>query len=74
MEGNIITQVFLPLALSIIMFGMGLALVPADFKRVFIYPKAVALGVILKVFLIPLIAFGILKLFPALCVGLQRSI
>lgn len=64
MEGNIITLVFLPLALFIIMFGMGLALVPADFKRVIIYPKAVAVGVILKVLLMPVLAFGLLKLFP----------
>lgn len=64
MEGNIITQVFLPLALFIIMLGMGLALAPADFKRIFIYPKAVALGVAIKVLLIPVLAFGFLQLFP----------
>ena len=64
MEGNIITQVFLPLALFIIMFGMGLALVVDDFKRVIIYPKAIALGVLLKIILIPLVAFFLLMLMP----------
>jgi len=64
MEANIITQVFLPLALFIIMLGMGLALVPADFKRVFLYPKAVTIGIVLKVLLIPAIAFGLLQVFP----------
>ncbi|MBM3541229.1 MAG: bile acid:sodium symporter family protein, partial [Alphaproteobacteria bacterium] len=29
-EGNIVTQVFLPLSLAFIMFALGLALVVAD--------------------------------------------
>ncbi len=72
MEANIITQIFLPLALFIIMLGMGLALQPGDFKRVFLFPKAVAIGIMLKVLLIPVIAFGLLKVItvsPELAVG-----
>jgi bile acid:Na+ symporter, BASS family len=64
METNIITQVFLPLALFIIMLGMGLSLVPSDFKRVLLFPKAVAVGVILKLLFIPALTFGILHLIP----------
>lgn len=64
METNIITQVFLPLALFVIMLGMGLSLVPNDFKRVLFFPKSVAVGVILKLLFIPLLTFGILYLIP----------
>jgi BASS family bile acid:Na+ symporter len=39
MEANFLTAVFLPLALFIIMLGMGFTLTLEDFKRVLIYPK-----------------------------------
>lgn len=63
MESNILTAVFLPLALFIIMLGMGLSLVPGDFKRVFIYPKATILGLINQLILLPLVAFGLCVAF-----------
>jgi BASS family bile acid:Na+ symporter len=74
MEANVLTQVFLPLSLAIIMFGMGLSLTPADFKRILIYPKAVAIGLVNQMILLPLIAFGLCKLFdlsPELSVGMM---
>lgn len=58
-------QIFLRVALFIIMLGMGLSLVPDDFKRVIRFPKAAATGLINQIILLPLIAFGILWLFPA---------
>lgn len=58
MESSIITELFLPLALAIIMFGMGLSLTVDDFKRILIYPKAAALGLINQIILLPLVAFG----------------
>ncbi len=64
METNVITQVFLPLALFIIMMGMGLSLVVDDFRRVLRFPKAVAIGVVLKLIAIPLITFGLLAVIP----------
>jgi BASS family bile acid:Na+ symporter len=64
MEANIITQLFLPLALFIIMLGMGLSLVPNDFKRVVLFPKAVAVGTVLKLVFIPALTFGLLYLTP----------
>ncbi len=64
METNIITQVFLPLALFIIMMGMGLSLVVDDFRRVLRFPKAVAIGVVLKLIAIPLVTFGLLAVIP----------
>lgn len=68
MEASILTQLFLPLALAIIMFGMGLSLTPEDFKRILIYPKAVAIGLINQLILLPLVAFGLILLF-----GLERE-
>jgi len=64
MENNIITQVFLPLALFIIMMGMGLSLVVDDFRRVLRFPKAVAVGLALKMVAIPLITFALLAIMP----------
>lgn len=64
MESNIITQVLLPLALFIIMMGMGLSLVVDDFKRVLRFPKAVAVGLGLKLVAIPLITFALLAVIP----------
>jgi bile acid:Na+ symporter, BASS family len=64
METNIITQIFLPAALFIIMLGMGLSLVPNDFKRVILFPKAVAIGVVLKLLFIPALTFALLYFIP----------
>ena len=64
MEASIITQVFLPLALFVIMLGMGLSLVPNDFKRVVLFPKAVAVGTVLKLVFIPLLTFVLLYVIP----------
>lgn len=64
MEANFITAVFLPLALAVIMFGMGLSLTFADFKRVVVYPKAAAIGLANQLFLLPLIAFAVATLIP----------
>lgn len=74
METNILTQVFLPLSLAVIMFGMGLSLTPVDFKRILIYPKAVAIGLTNQIILLPLIAYGLCILFslsPELSVGIM---
>lgn len=64
MESNIITQVLLPLALFIIMMGMGLTLVVDDFRRVLRFPKAVAIGLAIKLAIVPLITFTLLAVIP----------
>lgn len=72
MESNFVTGVLLPLSLAFIMFGMGLGLTVADFKRVFIFPKAVFIGITLKILFIPIVAFLMLMAIPtdpALAVG-----
>jgi bile acid:Na+ symporter, BASS family len=63
-----LTTVGLPLALAIIMFGLGLDLTVADFKRVGRTPKAVAVALGCQILLLPAICFGLVVLFdlPAL--------
>lgn len=72
MQQGLATTVFLPIALGIIMFGLGLSLTLADFKRVIVYPKAVAVGLLCQMVLLPAICFGLMKVFglaPELAVG-----
>ncbi|MFO0513286.1 MAG: bile acid:sodium symporter family protein, partial [Gammaproteobacteria bacterium] len=44
MESSIVTTLLLPVALGIVMLGLGLSLTVADFARVVRYPKAVLVG------------------------------
>jgi len=70
---NLIVGVVLPAALAVIMFTLGLGLTTADFKRVFVFPKGVSLGLFNLVLISPLLAFGLselLNLDPAMALGL----
>ncbi|WP_196935381.1 bile acid:sodium symporter family protein [Sphingobacterium hungaricum] len=74
MEQSSLLTIFLPIALGIIMLGLGLNLVVADFTRIVKYPKAVFIGLFCQMILLPIICFGIcilLKLPPELAVGLM---
>ena len=74
MQSTMITAVFLPLAVGIIMLGLGLSLTPADFRRVLQYPRAVLVGLICQTIVLPLICFGLAKAFglsPELAVGMM---
>lgn len=71
---TIIGQIFLPVSLAIIMFGMGLTLVIGDFVRIFTYPKAVIVGLINQIILLPIIGFSIVVLFklsPTMATGVM---
>lgn len=57
-------KIGLPIALAIIMFGVGLGLTGKDFTRVFTKPKAFLLGAGLQLIMLPLMVFIILALFP----------
>ncbi len=73
MESNFLTTVFLPLALFFIMLGMGLGLTLDDFKRILVEPKAVILGLVGQLILLPVVGFilaGLFPLTPELAVGL----
>ncbi len=75
METNYLTDIMLPVSLAIIMLGMGLSLVPYDFKRVLIYPKATAIGILNQLILLPIVGFILLYIFrldsPELAVGIM---
>ena len=63
-----LTTIGLPLALAVIMFGLGLDLTVGDFKRVGRAPRAVAVALGCQILLLPAICFGLVVLFdlPAL--------
>lgn len=69
-----LVSVGLPLALAVIMFGLGLSLTVADFTRIAKTPRIVAIALICQVLLLPAIAFGLVLLFglsPILAVGMM---
>lgn len=64
----------MPIALGIIMLGLGLSLTIADFKRVVKFPKAVFIGLFCQMIVLPFVCFGIAKIFnlgPELAIGLM---
>lgn len=72
-DDSLFALVLLPIALAVIMISLGLSLTTADFKRVFVFPKGVAIGMTNLVLISPLLAFGIAELYdlsPELAVGL----
>ncbi|MEL6603338.1 MAG: bile acid:sodium symporter family protein [Cyanobacteria bacterium J06614_10] len=64
MESSLLTAVLLPLALFIIMLGMGLGLTVADFKRILVEPKAVLIGLAAQLLLLPAVGFILASVFP----------
>jgi BASS family bile acid:Na+ symporter len=58
-----LTEIGLPIALAIIMFGLGLDLTLADFRRVGQHPKAVAIALACQLLLLPAVCFGLVVLF-----------
>lgn len=63
MQGDILSTLVLPLGLAFIMFTLGAGLTPSDFKRVFLHPKAFAVGVLCHFVLLPLVAYMIVQGF-----------
>ncbi|MDH0030345.1 MULTISPECIES: bile acid:sodium symporter family protein [unclassified Acinetobacter] len=73
MDSGLIT-LFLPIALAIVMVGMGLELTLKDFARVSKHPKAVLIALFCQLILLVGIAFLICKILalpPLLAVGLM---
>lgn len=72
-DTSVFTAVALPIALAVIMTSLGLELTRADFRRIFVYPKGVAIGLLNLAVIAPFLAFGIAELFdlsPVLAIGL----
>ncbi|MCH6231008.1 bile acid:sodium symporter family protein [Microbacterium sp. CFH 31415] len=69
-----LTTIGLPVALGIIMFGLGLSLTLGDFARVLKQPKAVIVALLCQLVLLPAICFGLVLAFqlpPVLAVGMM---
>ncbi len=69
-----LTTIGLPVALGIIMFGLGLSLTVGDFARVLKQPKAVIVALLCQLVLLPVICFGLVLAFqlpPVLAVGMM---
>jgi BASS family bile acid:Na+ symporter len=74
LNDSVLTSVLLPVALAVIMFGLGLTLTVKDFTRVLRMPRAVLVALGTQVVLLPVICFGLVKVFglaPALAVGMM---
>ena len=72
MEGWI-SDILVPLAMFGLMFGMGLTLTLADFRRIAAAPSATIVGTILQLVVMPLIGVGLALYFelpPVLAAGL----
>jgi BASS family bile acid:Na+ symporter len=69
-----LTLIGLPIALGIIMLGLGLGLVVDDFRRVGRHPKAALIALLCQIVLLPAICFGLVVAFglkPELAVGMM---
>ena len=72
--GSALTTIGLPVALGIIMFGLGLSLTLGDFARVAKQPKAVIIALLCQLIVLPAICFGLVLAFqlpPVLAVGMM---
>ena len=72
-DPGLLAQVALPLALATIMCALGLSLTPDDFKRVFVVPRGVAIGLANLLVISPFLGFAVASIYdldPELAVGL----
>ena len=73
MTSSFFATTLLPLALFVIMTGLGLSLTVADFKRLLVYPRGVVIGLTNLLLLSPLLAFLATMAYglrPELAVGM----
>ncbi len=74
MQASLLTTVIMPLALGVIMLGLGLSLTMEDFRRVALYPRAVTIALFSQMVLLPTICFFLAISFqmpPELAVGIM---
>ncbi|GAA4163515.1 bile acid:sodium symporter family protein [Shinella granuli] len=73
MEQSALIDIGLPIAVFIIMAGIGMTLAPVDFQRVVTQPKALVWGIVAALVLMPLVALLLATLMglpPEIAVGL----
>ena len=71
---EIISKVFLPISLAVIMLGMGMTLIIADFTRIIKSPKSILIGLTNQLIFLPIIGFSLAVAFdlnPIMAVGLM---
>jgi BASS family bile acid:Na+ symporter len=69
-----LTAVALPIALGIVMLGLGLGLTVGDFRRVAAYPRLVLIALGCQIVLLPAVCFGLVVAFglrPELAIGMM---
>lgn len=72
-QDSFVALIVLPMALALIMASLGLSLTPEDFRRIFVFPRGVSIGLLNLLLISPLLAFGIAELTglsPVLAIGL----
>lgn len=72
-QAAFINATVIPWMLRLVMLGLGLSLTVTDFKRVVVFPKAAAVGLVAQLFGLPLTAFALAWIFgpaPTVAVGL----
>jgi len=73
MDSPLLTSVVLPAAIAVIMCSLGMTLTRADFRRVLVAPRGIAIGMLNMALISPLLALTMAELFdlpPELAVGL----
>lgn len=74
MQAELYLRVGLPVALAIIMLGLGLALRLADFSNIAARPKPAVIGLVCHCLILPILCLGLVILFglsPAFAVGMM---
>jgi BASS family bile acid:Na+ symporter len=72
-DSPLLATIVLPGAIAVIMCSLGMTLTPADFRRVLVAPRGVAIGMLNLALISPLLALTTAELFglsPELAVGL----
>lgn len=64
MDSSFLTTTLLPLSLFIILLGMGLGLTIKDFQQILVEPKAVILGLLAQLVMVPVVGFVLAFVFP----------
>jgi BASS family bile acid:Na+ symporter len=72
-DAAFVNSSIVPWVLRLVMIGLGLALTLPDFRRVFVFPRAVTIGLVAQLVGLPLSAFILSFVFnapPAIAIGL----
>ena len=60
---DVFVSALLPMAVVIIMFSLGLGLIPSDFRRIAERPRAFLIGALNQIVLLPVIGYAIIRVF-----------